>query len=121
MGANQNPQFFGEYARQYPEGQAGGIRAGGDIDINQQQHKGKKARVYNEGAIVAGAQLRVDGNVENRSKGKSLSVMDYLRQNTGGFSTRVEEVALPSGTMAASRPSTTCWISCSTTALIASR
>ncbi|EXX94301.1 filamentous hemagglutinin family N-terminal domain protein [Bordetella holmesii 1058] len=75
----------------------GGIRAGGDIDINQQQHKGKKARVYNEGAIVAGAQLRVDGNVENRSKGKSLSVMDYLRQNTGGFSTRVEEVALPSG------------------------
>ncbi|OZI75238.1 adhesin [Bordetella genomosp. 12] len=75
----------------------GVIRAGGDIDLNQQAQKGGKARVYNEGAIVAGARLRVDGNVENRSKAKSLNVMDYLRQNMSGYSSRVEEVALPTG------------------------
>ncbi len=75
----------------------GVMRAGGDMNLNQAEQKGHKAHVHNEGTMLAGKQLRVDGSVENRSMSKQLSVMDYLKMNTGNYRSWVMEVALPTG------------------------
>lgn len=75
----------------------GVIRAGGDINLNQHEQKGHKARIHNEGTMLAGGHLRVDGNVENRSQSRQLSVMDFLKMNKGNYSSWVMEIALPTG------------------------
>ncbi|MFU2068140.1 hemagglutinin repeat-containing protein [Bordetella hinzii] len=75
----------------------GVMRAGGDVDLNQHEQKGRSASVYNEGTILAGKMLRVDGRVENRSLSKKLNILDFLKMNRGSYGTWVQEVALPTG------------------------
>lgn len=71
----------------------GVMRAGGDVDLNQHEQKGRDASVYNEGTILAGGTLHVDGSVENRSLSRQLDVLDFLKMNRkkGGYETWVQD------------------------------
>jgi filamentous hemagglutinin len=61
----------------------GVISAGGDLLLNQDSAKGKKASVRNLGGLMAAAgDIKIDGNLENLGSKKGVSLIDYLKDSS---------------------------------------
>ncbi|WP_316241507.1 hemagglutinin repeat-containing protein [Bordetella pertussis] len=55
------------------------IESGGDLYVNRELGPGRRGHLRNEGTIQAVGHAYIDGDVENRSLSREVSLADYLR------------------------------------------